>query len=338
MDAPAAVVDAVFLVQPHALLLDLAGPAEALRLANQALQRLGQPPAFRLRYVAAQPQATSSVDVVIGGLQPLPERLPPGAWLFLLGVRHPQPADPAAGAAERADQLRTLRWLHAAGSGLLCEGGRGRLVCICSGALLAAEAGLLRGGLRCTTHHELLDPLRQRAAGAEVVDNRVFVIDGPLASSAGITAGIDLTLHLIQAHCGDAVAASVARTMVVYLRRTPNDPELSPLLAHRHHLHPAVHRVQDAICARPDAEWSLPRMAAVAHVTPRHLSRLFGAHAGTTPLRYLHAIRLALAERARGEGARRAEAARDAGFSSEQQWRRTRRARGRRSAAGPAAG
>lgn len=325
----AATIDAVFLVQPRALLLDLAGPAEALRLANQALQRHGHPPAFRLNYVSAQPQAISSVDLPVGGLQPLPTTLPNDAWLFLLGNRHPQPGEAAPGFAERADQLRTQRWLHDVGSNLLTAGGTGRLVCICSGALLAADAGLLRAGRRCTTHHELLDQLRHRASDADVVDNRVFVIDGALASSAGITAGIDLTLYLIQAHCGDAIAASVARTMVVYLRRTPHDPELSPLLAYRHHLHPAVHRVQDAICARPDAEWSLQHMAAVAHVTPRHLGRLFGEHAGTTPLRYLQTIRLELAERARVQGMRRAVAAQRAGFSSEQQWRRTRHALGR---------
>lgn len=319
--------DAVFLVQPQALLLDLAGPAEALRLANQALQRGGRPPAFRLRYVAPQPQVESSVDLRFDGLQPLPDTLAPASWLFLLGTRHPRPGEAEPGFAERADALRTRRWLHRVGSGLLA-GDAGRLVCICSGALLAAEAGLLPPGRRCTTHHELLDELRRRAAGADVVDNRVFVVDGALASSAGITAGIDLTLHLIQSHCGDAIAASVARTMVVYLRRTPHDPELSPLLAHRHHLHPAVHRVQDAICARPAADWSLQRMAAVAHVTPRHLGRLFGVHAGTTPLRYLQLIRLELAERARQHGASRADAAQRAGFSSEQQWRRTRRAWG----------
>jgi transcriptional regulator GlxA family with amidase domain len=317
-------LDAVFLIQPHALLLDLAGPAEALRLANQALQRRGRPAAFRLRYVAAQPRAVTSVDLMVGGMEPLPQALAPDSWLFLLGSRPARPGEAEAGVAQRADSLRTQRWLHQAGSRLLAGGGR--VVCICSGALLAAAAGLLAPGRRCTTHHELLDELRRCASGADVVDNRVFVLDGALATSAGITAGIDLTLHLIQAHCGDTVAASVARTMVVYLRRTPQDPELSPLLAHRQHLHPAVHRVQDAICARPAADWSLQRMAAVAHVTPRHLGRLFGIHAGTTPLRYLQSIRLEIAERARQHGASCAVAAQRAGFSSEQQWRRTRRA------------
>ncbi len=322
-DAP---VDAVFLVQPRALLLDLAGPAEALRLANQALQRRGQPPAFRLLFVAARPAAPSSVGLTLGELAPLPERLTPGSWLFLLGCRHLHPGEASPGSAERAEQIRTLRWLHDAGTPLLSPDDGGRVVTICSGALLAAEAGLL-GPRRCTTHHELLEELRRQAPTAEVVDNRVFVLDGPLASSAGITAGIDLTLHLIQAHCGDAIAAAVAQTMVVYLRRNPQDPELSPLLAHRHHLHPALHRVQDAVCARPAEDWSLDRMAAVAHVTPRHLGRLFGEHAGTTPLRYLQSIRLELAERARQQGASLADAAAQAGFSSEQQWRRTRRSR-----------
>ncbi|MFG6446839.1 GlxA family transcriptional regulator [Roseateles sp. BYS180W] len=316
--------EAVFLLEPHTLLLDVAGPAEALRLANQALQRQGRPPAFRLRYVAAQPDVLSSVGLSLGPLEPLPQALQAQSWLFLLGCRHAQPGEPAPGSAQRADALRTQRWLHGVGQQLLQQK-QGRLVGICSGTLLAAQAGLL-SGRRCTTHHELLDALRRHAPQAEVVDNRVFVLDGALASSAGVTAGIDLTLHLIQLRCGDAIAASVAQTMVVYLRRSPQDPQLSPLLAHRHHLHPAVHRVQDALCAQPGKPWSLQSMAEVAHVTPRHLGRLFGEHADTTPLRYLQAIRLELARRARQQGQSLADAAALAGFSSEQQWRRTQRA------------
>jgi transcriptional regulator GlxA family with amidase domain len=110
--------------------------------------------------------------------------------------------------------------------------------------------------------------------------------------------------------------------MVVYLRRTAHDPELSPMLAHRHHLHPAVHRVQDAVSAKPTASWDMPGLAAVAHVTERHLLRLFGEHAGVSPLHYLETIRL---ERARqslcaGDGVTRA--AEVAGFSSDLQLRR----------------
>ena len=77
--------------------------------------------------------------------------------------------------------------------------------------------------------HELLHALRALAPQAQVVDNCVFVVDGPLASSAGITAGIDLALHLIAQDCGESLAAAVPEDMVVYLRRSARDPEPSPL-------------------------------------------------------------------------------------------------------------
>lgn len=320
--APHAPVDVWILVERHTLLLDLAGAAEALRLANQALRRRGEPEAFRLRYCSAGESALSSVGLTLAALEPLPA-LHPQDWLILSGRRHPHPDDPLPATADREEDLRIERWLHREGAALLAAG-RGRLLSICAGALLAARAGLL-DGRQCTTHHEALDALRAAAPRAEVQANRVFVLDGPLASSAGITAGIDLVLALIAEHCGEAIAASVAQVMVVYLRRGAQDPELSPMLAHRHHLHPALHRVQDAICADPRAEWPLSRMAEVAHVTARHLARLFAQHGGTTPLDYLRAIRLELARRELERGARPAQAALAAGFSSDQQLRRTRR-------------
>jgi transcriptional regulator GlxA family with amidase domain len=148
------------------------------------------------------------------------------------------------------------------------------------------------------------------------------VVDGSIASSAGVTAGIDLALHLIAEVCGDALAAAVAKTMVVYLRRTPQDPELSPLLAHRHHLHPALHRAQDAVCERPHAEWTLASLADAAHVTSRHLLRLFAEHAMVSPMVYVEKIRLERARQALQRGASVTRAAEMAGFSSDLQLRR----------------
>jgi len=320
-------IDVLMLVQPHSLLLDLAGPAEAFRLANQALQRQGKAPAFRLRFVAARPSSESSVGLQLAGLEALPEALAPQSWLVLVGCRSTLPGETPPDSQALADQLAGQRWLAQQGRVLL-QGG-GRVLTVCSGALLAAGAGLL-DRRRCTTHHELLDELRRAAPRAQVVDNRVFVLDGGLASSAGITAGIDLALHLIAEQCGHALAAAVAQIMVVYLRRSSQDPALSPLLAHRHHLHAALHRVQDAICAEPARDWSLLKMAQQAHVTPRHLSRLFASHAGTTPLHYLQTIRLEHAQQALAQGLPASAAAQRAGFSSDQQLRRT---RGRRRAA-----
>jgi transcriptional regulator GlxA family with amidase domain len=144
-----------------------------------------------------------------------------------------------------------------------------------------------------------------------------------VSSSAGVTTGIDLFLHRIADLCGPALSAQVAQTLVVALRRGPNDPELSPFLRFRAHLHPAIHRVQDAIGQQPQADWSLQRMADVACTSPRHLARLFITHAGIAPLAYLRSIRLDLADAALRSGHSVTLAAELAGFSSDTQLRRT---------------
>jgi len=313
-------IDLLFLVLPGTLLLDLAGPAEAFRLANRHLEQRRRPAAFRLRYLSPAPEALSSVGLMLAGLEALPELLPPASWTVLLG----QPGQLKEHRCMLASpNWQTVRqWLsrHIAPR-LLEADSPHRLLSVCAGALLAADAGLL-ARRHCTTHHEMLATLQELAPTAEVVNNRVFVIDGPVASSAGVTAGIDLALHLIAGECGEDITAAVAQDMVVYLRRGPRDPELSPLLQHRNHLHPAVHRVQDAITRQPAEDWSLQRMAAQGAVTPRHLSRLFATHAQVTPLRYLQNIRLERARQVLAHGASVTQAALEAGFSSDQQMRR----------------
>lgn len=316
--------DIAFVVLPGSLLLDLAGPAEAFRLANQRLVQRGQPPAYRLRYLAPQAQMPTSVGVALAGLEPLPAALPDGATVVLLG-------QPSGGESPLQRPLPrawadTRRWLVRVLAPGLAEG-RLALMTVCAGTLLAADAGLL-AGRRCTTHHESLDDLARLAPAAAVMANRVFVLDGPVASSAGVTAGIDLALHLIARDHGDALAATVAQVMVVYLRRGPEDPQISPLRAGRNHLHPAVHKVQEAVCEQPAADWSLQRLAAVAHVTPRHLARLFGEHVGRSPRQYVESVRVALAERALQGGQATKQAIAAAGIAGDGQWRRMRARRG----------
>ena len=138
----------------------------------------------------------------------------------------------------------------------------------------------------------------------------------------GITTGIDLALHLVAQECGAPLASRVAQTMVVALRRGPQDPELSPFLAYRNHIHPALHRVQDAVSAQPHEDWSVPRMAEAGHTSTRHLTRLFVEHAGVAPLEYLRRIRLAVAQAALASGRNVTQAAELAGFSSDTQLRR----------------
>jgi transcriptional regulator GlxA family with amidase domain len=318
-------IDVCFIVLPGSLLLDLAGPAEAFRLANQARARRGRAELFQLRFIGPEADAASSVGLSFGGIQPLPSHFHRPTWVVLLGER-----SEADGLNSRA-WFTTRAWLaetvapRLGGSLPTVADGAGQvgLVTVCAGALFAADAGLV-GTRRCTTHHESLDALRQLAPHAGVVANRVFVVDGPLASSAGITAGIDLALHLIATHADEATAAAVARAMVVFLRRGPDDPELSPLLTGRNHLHPALHRVQDAVCERPSQAWNAEAMAAVAHVTPRHLGRLFNDVLGVSPRVYVEQVRMALAREAMRRGAAVESASDEAGFTSARQWRRAR--------------
>ena len=320
-------IDIHFVVLPGTLLLDLAGPAEAFRLANQQRALRGQPAAYRLIYTGPRPDATTSVGLCLNALLPLPLALAPGSRVLLLG----QPSGAESPLQKLLPNLLqpswsdTRRWLARVVAPALADAASGvQLMTVCAGALLAADAGLL-AHRRCTTHHEMLADLQHLAPTATVLANRLFVIDGPVASSAGVTAGIDLALHLVAQDCGDALAARVAQVMVVYLRRGPDDPQLSPLLAGRQHLHPAVHRVQDAVCAQPALSWSLQAMSAVAHVTPRHVARLFMAHVGVSPRSYVAAVRVALAEQAMRSGQGRKQALANAGVQGDRQWRRIRR-------------
>jgi transcriptional regulator GlxA family with amidase domain len=314
----AELIDVLFVIVPHSLLLDIAGPAEAFRLANLHREVCGLPPRFRVKFAGPTATLASSVGLTLGDLAPLPQQLGTPTWIVVVG----QPT--ARMTAVTPEVAATAQWLHERMRDTLGVNEANpshRLVTICSGTLLAARAGVL-GTHRCTTHHELLPMLRALAPQAQVIDNRVFVVDGPLASSAGITAGIDVALHLIADECGEALAASVAEDMVVYLRRSPRDTEMSPFQMHRRHLHPTVHRVQNAILAEPEREWDMASLARVGHAAERHVLRLFIDHAGISPLHYLRLIRLERARQCLEHGATVTRAAAVAGFASDLQLRR----------------
>ena len=300
-----------FALLPGSLVLDWAGPAEALRIANQALVAQGQPARFVQHFISPTPQSVTSVGAMLTGLAPLPATLALPAWVVLVGLAG-QRID-----VDNPEARALLHWLR----GLRLAAGQLELVTVCAGAVLAAHAGLL-SGRRATTHHLHLGELAQVDPRCDVAANRVFVADGPIYTSAGVTTGIDLLLHRISDICSPTVAVQVAQAMVIGLRRGPDDPQFSPFLHHRNHMHPALHRVQDAVGQQPQADWSVPQMAEVAHTSPRHLTRLFLEHAGIAPLQYLRRIRLATAEAALRSGQNVTQAALMAGFSSDTQLRR----------------
>ena len=142
-------------------------------------------------------------------------------------------------------------------------------------------------------------------------------------TSAGVTAGIDLALHVIGKQLGHRVAAAVARDLVVYMRRAGGDPALSPWVMHRNHIHPVVHRVQDAVSRNPAAHWPADRLADVAHTSERNLARLFAQHARCSPLDYVQRMRVGLARELLTQSELSLErVAEMAGFSSAHQFRR----------------
>jgi transcriptional regulator GlxA family with amidase domain len=196
------------------------------------------------------------------------------------------------------------------------------LVSICSGALLAGRAGLLDGH-ECTTHFDSCEDLARLAPRAHVVENRLYVEDRERLTSAGVTAGIDLMLHLVGRFTDTACAVAVARFLVVYLRRGGADPQLSPFMEGRNHLHPVIHRVQDAIASDPARVWTLGALSRIAGASPRHLSRLFNDHAGMSVPDYVNRLRIGLARELLGHTRLDMErVAERAGFASTRQLRR----------------
>ena len=304
----------VFMVlPPRTLLLDVAGPIEVLRLANLEQEEL----AFDIRYVSPTPRVASSIGLDLTGLEPLPETLPEAALVVISGsttdTLRPGDSDPAADALNEA---LISAWLAKAVTPSV------RLVSICAGALLAARAGLLDGHA-CTTHFTYIETMRDLAPRAHVLENRLFVEDGMRLSSAGVTAGIDLMLHIVAGMTSPACAVAVARDLVVYLRRGGADPQLSPWLEGRNHIHPAVHRAQDAVIADPRRPWTLDDLADVAASSPRHLSRLFNEHAAMSITDYVNRARVALAgDIMAGSRLDMESVAERAGFSSARQFRR----------------
>jgi transcriptional regulator GlxA family with amidase domain len=301
------------IVPARVLLLDLAGPIEVLRRANIEQSALR----FDVRYFAARSAMTSSIGLGLAGLEPLPDRLPDDALLVLSGSADTVAfgRDPGCAAATRDDDA-IVAWLRRH------VRARHRVASVCAGALLAARAGLLDGH-DCTTHHTCCAELAALAPAARVLENRLYVEDRTRLSSAGVTAGTDLMLHLVSRECGAAVAAAIARHLVIYLRRSGGDPQLSPWLEGRNHIHPALHRAQDAVAADPAREWSLDALAGIANASPRHLSRLFNEQAGMSLPDYVNRLRVALAHELLGNTRLDMERiAERSGFASARQLRR----------------
>lgn len=267
-----------FLLLQNTLLLDVAGPADAFLFANRYQDQVR----FQLRFISPQSSISSSVGLQLNPLHLLPDHLEDDAILVLPGLIGGNEAYASDEAQSAVGWLSNHVKAHH------------RLMCVCSGALLAAHANLLRGH-RATTHHNHCRDLAEIDSSIKIEENRLFVEDGSIFTSAGVTAGIDLALHIVSEIAGHPAAGAVARNLVVYMRRSGSDPQLSPWLKYRNHLHPVVHKIQDAMVKDPTHSWNVTELAALACTSTRHVTRLFKQETDVSIQTYLTSLRLSLA-------------------------------------------
>jgi len=197
-------IPVIVVLPPRTLLLDVAGPIEVLRRANLIQDRVR----FDVRFVGATRALRTSIGLTVSGVAPLPHALPADALIVVAGNVDTFIDGSGTAADDDAHDTMIVDWLRAS-----IRPGH-RLVTICSGATLAARAGLF-DGYSCTTHYLDCERLAAAAPGAKVLDNRLYVEDRDRLSSAGITAGIDLMLHLIAQFVDHVCALAVAPVAII---------------------------------------------------------------------------------------------------------------------------
>jgi len=196
-----------------------------------------------------------------------------------------------------------------------------RLASVCTGSFILAQAGLL-AGRRATTHWRHTGRLARAFPDVGVEPDAIFVRDGDLFTSAGVTSGIDLALALVELDYGPALVREVARSLVVYLKRAGGQSQFSVLVEADPLPESALRAVTDAITTDPGADHSVKKLASRASLSTRQLTRLFQSELGMTPARYVELVRIEFARAALESGRTVAEAARLAGFGSTETLRR----------------
>jgi transcriptional regulator GlxA family with amidase domain len=299
----------VMLGFPQAQVLDITGPLEVFaRTARWLADHRGvRPPAYEVELVAARagPFATS------GGLKLVATRRYDDAGridtLLVAG---------GIGFEAVTRDTALLGWLAAQARRVE------RLGSICNGAMLLAAAGLL-DGKPATTHWAYLDRLARLAPNASLERDALYVRAGKIYTSAGVTAGMDLALALVEQDHGKAVALAVAQELVLFLKRPGGQSQFSR--------HLEAQRRDDLfgelelwMLENPRADQSVEALARRMSMSPRHFARQFRARIGASPAAYVRRLRVECARRRIEEGASRLkQVARDCGFADEQALRRS---------------
>lgn len=268
-----------FLVLPRTGVLNVAGPWDVMGHANDILGRQ----AYDLAAVGPRaPAIETRHGLVVGGIRPLPRD---GRRLPDVAVVAGAPLRPLAG-----EQTEVVSWLRRHHARIPT------VVSICTGAFALAAAGVL-DGKRATTHWMYLDELRLRFPAVRVVDEGIFVKDGRVWTSAGITAGIDLALALVEEDHGHRVAMAVARRLVLFLRRSGNQAQFSSALQRQEAEPPKLHDITAFVLEHVDQDLPVDRLARGVGMSPRTLSRWCREQLGESPAELVRRLRIDEARR-----------------------------------------
>ncbi|MER6937504.1 helix-turn-helix domain-containing protein [Nocardioides sp. NPDC127514] len=281
--------------------LDYVGPAEVFVEANQATE------AYEV--VLLSPSGAAVTSSIGGGIavSAAAADAPPLDTLIVPG-------------SERAPSVFVTDELLTAAQTLAVRARR--VVSICSGAFVLAELGLL-DGRSATTHWKFTDDLARRFPLVDVQPDRIFVRDRHVATSAGVAAGIDLALALVEDDLGVATARRAAQGLLVYLRRSGGQAQFSAPLRAVAVPESPVRVITELIAQDPSYRHSVISLARHVNISPRHLTRLFQDEVGMSPAEYAASVRFDLARSWLEAGRSVAQAASDAGFSSAEALRRT---------------
>jgi transcriptional regulator GlxA family with amidase domain len=290
--------------------LDVTGPFEVFSGASRllAFAAPGRAPAYRVELLAAAPGLVRSDS----GLGLAADR----SWK---SVRKAPDTLLVAGGDPRAamDDRALLDWLARMRPRVR------RLGSVCSGSFVLAAAGLL-DGRRAATHWRGASLFRSLFPAVDLDDDALFVRDRELITSAGVTAGIDMALALVEEDLGSEVALALARELVVYLKRPGGQSQFSALLAAQASSGGPLGDLAAWMSRNPEADLRVEALAGRVAMSPRNFARVFAKELGTTPAKFVERLRLDAARRRLAETALPLDAvARDAGFSDGEHMRRT---------------
>ena len=272
-----------FLAYPGCELLDVAGPAGVFTAVNYALRRQGQKPFYAVEVLSRAGGLVESDGGVALSTRTIARMRPSDVDTFLVVGGHPE-------YLSRLTVDRSLRRWAAR-----CARTATRLGSICSGAFILAKLGFL-DGKRAVTHWECCALLSEMHPTVQVEPDALYVVDGNVWTSGGVTAGIDMALAMASRDVGADIAGFVAKGLVLYARRPGHQSQFSALLRAQVQSDTPFRELIDWMQAHLDAALDVPSLAARANLSERSFYRKFSAATGQSPGRFIEAIRLEAAK------------------------------------------